>query len=299
MIAPDLVDGLAQLRARGIDSMVVEGGGRLAGALLSAGLVDRYYWIQSPLWLGDEGVPAIAGLTTHSIADAARWTVVRAARARRGHPAGSGSGSMFTGIVSAVGTVRAGRRTADGLSLAIATPWRRVARGESVAVDGVCLTVEKARAGVLTFHAIATTLERTLLGEYQPGRPVNLERALRAGDRLGGHLVQGHVDGVGTVLRRAAAGGRLAARHRGAAPRWRRDRPARLDHGRRGEPHGQRRARGRARSRCRSFRLPLSIRRWANAGSGDRVHLEADTIGKYVAALLAQRQGDSPKDGRQ
>ena len=75
LIAPDLVDGLAQLRARGINSIVVEGGGRLAGALLSAGLVDRYYWIQSPLWLGDDGVPAIAGLTTNSIADAARWTV--------------------------------------------------------------------------------------------------------------------------------------------------------------------------------------------------------------------------------
>lgn len=75
LIAADLADGLAQLRARGIGSMVVEGGGRLAGALLSAGLVDRYYWIQSPLWLGDEGVPAIAGLTTHSIADASRWSV--------------------------------------------------------------------------------------------------------------------------------------------------------------------------------------------------------------------------------
>jgi diaminohydroxyphosphoribosylaminopyrimidine deaminase/5-amino-6-(5-phosphoribosylamino)uracil reductase len=75
LLASDLIDGLARLRARDVNSMVVEGGGRLAGALLLAGLVDRYYWIQSPLWLGDEGVPAIAGLPTHSIADAARWTV--------------------------------------------------------------------------------------------------------------------------------------------------------------------------------------------------------------------------------
>ena len=174
-----------------------------------------------------------------------------------------------------------------------------MARGESVAVDGVCLTVEKARAGALTFHAIATTLERTLLGEYQPGRAVNLERALRAGDRLGGHLVQGHVDGVGKVLRRGqredawlldiAVPPEVAARL-GAA---------RVDHGGRREPHGQRGARGRARSRWPSFRLPLSIPPWANGGSGDRVHLEADTIGKYVAALLAERRGDPLKDGGQ
>jgi diaminohydroxyphosphoribosylaminopyrimidine deaminase / 5-amino-6-(5-phosphoribosylamino)uracil reductase len=71
-----LEDGLGQLRARGIGSLLVEGGGRLAGALLARGLVDRYYWVQSPLWLGERGVPAAAELPSEPIARADRWAVV-------------------------------------------------------------------------------------------------------------------------------------------------------------------------------------------------------------------------------
>jgi diaminohydroxyphosphoribosylaminopyrimidine deaminase / 5-amino-6-(5-phosphoribosylamino)uracil reductase len=73
--AASLVEALAGLRAAGIGSLLVEGGGRLAGALLSAGLVDRYYWIQTPLWLGMAAVPAVAGLSTTPLADARRWRV--------------------------------------------------------------------------------------------------------------------------------------------------------------------------------------------------------------------------------
>ncbi|HKV76343.1 MAG TPA: bifunctional diaminohydroxyphosphoribosylaminopyrimidine deaminase/5-amino-6-(5-phosphoribosylamino)uracil reductase RibD [Gemmatimonadales bacterium] len=76
MVAGTLTEGMAQLRAEGIESMIVEGGGRLGGALLAEGLVDRFHWIQSPLWLGDEGVPAFSGVPGYSVADAARWTVV-------------------------------------------------------------------------------------------------------------------------------------------------------------------------------------------------------------------------------
>jgi len=71
-----LSEGLAALRQRGLQSLLVEGGGRLAGALLSEGLVDRYYWIQSPLWLGDSGIPAVAGLPGTTLVEAERWQVV-------------------------------------------------------------------------------------------------------------------------------------------------------------------------------------------------------------------------------
>jgi len=74
--AATLADGLRQLRARDIGSLLVEGGGRLAGALLAEDLVDRYYWVQSPLWLGASAVPAVAGLPTVPLADARRWRVV-------------------------------------------------------------------------------------------------------------------------------------------------------------------------------------------------------------------------------
>jgi riboflavin synthase len=74
-------------------------------------------------------------------------------------------------------------------------------RGESIAVNGACLTVERVVKGGFQVHVVDTTAGRTLFGEYAAGRPVNLERALRAADRLGGHFVQGHVDGVAMVER--------------------------------------------------------------------------------------------------
>jgi len=113
---------------------------------------------------------------------------------------------MFTGIVTAVGRVAKATRASGngkdpGLTLTIKSPFRGVKRGESIAVNGACLTVERVVAGGFTVHAIEPTLGRTLIGEYAAGRRVNLERAVRAMDRLGGHIVQGHVDGVGVVER--------------------------------------------------------------------------------------------------
>lgn len=115
---------------------------------------------------------------------------------------------MFTGIVTAVGTVDAIRRLAAGPGAAdggrvvrIKAPFRGLKRGESVAVNGACLTVTRVLRGAFEVEAVVTTLGRTLIADYARGRRVNLERAVRAADRLGGHLVQGHVDGVGTVER--------------------------------------------------------------------------------------------------
>ena len=100
---------------------------------------------------------------------------------------------MFTGLVREIGAVR----SLDGGRLVIATSIA-AELGDSVAVDGVCLTVVANAAGTLAFDAVPETLSRTSLGELAPGSTVNLEPALRVGDALGGHYVQGHVDGVGT-----------------------------------------------------------------------------------------------------
>src|SRR5256885_2498111 len=105
---------------------------------------------------------------------------------------------MFTGIVDSVGSIDSVRQS-NGAELRIKARYRGLKRGESIAVNGACLTVEKVVKGAFTVHVVQTTLGRTLIGEWKKGRSVNLERALRAGDRFAGHFVQGHVDGVGTV----------------------------------------------------------------------------------------------------
>jgi riboflavin synthase len=104
---------------------------------------------------------------------------------------------MFTGIVREVGTVDA----FVGSRLAVAGPETAagVAVGDSVAVAGVCLTVVEAERGRLAFDVVPETLSRTALGRLEPGDSVNLESALRLGDALGGHVVQGHVDAIGRV----------------------------------------------------------------------------------------------------
>jgi riboflavin synthase len=106
---------------------------------------------------------------------------------------------MFTGIVTAVGRVREARSASGGRELVIDAPYDDLDDGESIAVDGACLTVTGRGPGWFRVHAVATTLERTRFGSMAEGTRVNLERAVRVGDRLGGHLVQGHVDGLGRV----------------------------------------------------------------------------------------------------
>ncbi len=192
---------------------------------------------------------------------------------------------MFTGIVTAVGTVRSAKRTPDGLTLRIGAAYRALKRGESIAVDGACLTVEREGAGWFEVHVITTSLDRTMFGGYQKGRKVNLERALRAGDRLGGHLVQGHVDGVGQVERVARAG-----------DAWLVDLQIPEVVGRVSIPLGSITVDGvsltvNAMPRPGVVQLaviPFTFRHTTLGGKapGDSVHLEADTIGKYVAQLM-------------
>ncbi len=106
---------------------------------------------------------------------------------------------MFTGLVTAIGRVAAVTQREGGLELEFESPWDDLEPGESIAVAGACLTVAGVTPGRFTVHVVPTSLERTRFGAASVGQRYNLERALRAGDRLGGHWVQGHVDGLGTV----------------------------------------------------------------------------------------------------
>lgn len=108
---------------------------------------------------------------------------------------------MFTGIIEEVGRVRVVAQYGGGRRLSVAAErvLPGLEPGDSIALDGACQTVVACESGGFVVEAIGTTLSRTILRDYDQGRPVNLERALALGERLGGHLVQGHVDGVGTV----------------------------------------------------------------------------------------------------
>jgi riboflavin synthase len=115
---------------------------------------------------------------------------------------------MFTGIVRERGRVETVDGGADGVRLVVEAPATAAVTslGDSVAVSGVCLTVVAAENGTLAFDAVPETLRRSSLAQLGPGDTVNLEPALRAGEPLGGHYVQGHVDGVGRVRAITAEG---------------------------------------------------------------------------------------------
>jgi riboflavin synthase len=107
---------------------------------------------------------------------------------------------VFTGLVQALGRVGAIDRSGDGARVRIETPLAaELQAGDSIAVNGVCLSAALLEDGSFAADAMNETLSRTSLGALRPGAAVNLELPLRAGDRLGGHMVQGHVDGVGRV----------------------------------------------------------------------------------------------------
>jgi riboflavin synthase len=195
---------------------------------------------------------------------------------------------MFTGIVTAVGQVRRRVASEGGLELTIACPYEGLVPGESIAVDGACLTAQSAASGEFTAHIIRTSLDRTNFGTYDVGRKLNLERALQVGDRLGGHLVQGHVDGVGTVERGAM---REDARLL--------DLRVPPDVALVSVPLGSITVDGvsltvnaiPAPGVIQISLIPFTLQHTTlgERQAGDRVHLEADTIGKYVAQLLRAR----------
>jgi riboflavin synthase len=194
---------------------------------------------------------------------------------------------MFTGIVTGIGKVLDARAGATGLDLTIDSPYSDLEPGESVAVDGACLTVETTTSKTFRVHVVPTTLERTHFSEYQRGRRVNLERALQVGDRLGGHLVQAHVDAVGTVERVVDG------------PETRiMDLRVPADLGRISVPLGSVTVDGvsltvnakPAPEIVQISLIPFTLQQTTlgERNVGDRVHLEGDTIAKYVASMMGK-----------
>ena len=111
---------------------------------------------------------------------------------------------MFTGLVEEIGVVEELVKLESAVRIAVRAPkvTEDAAPGDSLAVDGVCLTVVDNANGTFTADVMRETLDRSRMGSYEPGSKVNLERALAAGQRMGGHIVQGHVDGVAEVVSR-------------------------------------------------------------------------------------------------
>ncbi len=196
---------------------------------------------------------------------------------------------MFTGIITEIGTLLEARPADGGRDLDITCSWTDLVAGESVAVDGACLTVARLGEGKFGVHVVRTSLDRTRFADLRPGDRVNLERALRVGDRLGGHLVQGHVDGVGTVLRvTAREDARLL------------DLQVPAEVARVSVPLGSVTVDGVSLTvnavpdpgTIQISLIPFTLEHTTlgDRRPGDRVHLEADTIGKYVQALLQGRK---------
>ena len=189
---------------------------------------------------------------------------------------------MFTGIVDAVGKIDAVHAN-NGVELRVKASYKGVKKGESIALNGVCLTVERVVKGGFTVHAVGTTLGRTLIGEWQKGRTVNLERALRASDRLGGHFVQGHVDGVGEVVRVAEANDALLVDVR-VPPEVA---EITVLHGSISLDGVSLTVNEMTSSSIQVSLVPFT-REHTTLGKleqGDRVHVEADVLGKYVRQL--------------
>ena len=116
---------------------------------------------------------------------------------------------MFTGIVEELGQVVTLDRAAEPARLTIAGPavTADARHGDSIAINGVCLTVTAISGGQFSADVMGETLSRSSLGALAPGAPVNLERSVRPDGRMGGHIVQGHVDGTGAIVSRSSAGG--------------------------------------------------------------------------------------------
>jgi riboflavin synthase len=194
---------------------------------------------------------------------------------------------VFTGLIDEVGVVTGVSDSDAGREFRIASAYETLSDGESIAVSGACLTVREHDRGWFSVAAVTTTLGRTTIGEWCTGRRVNLERALRVGDRLGGHFVQGHVDGVAGVMDvRTHGDARLVdlALPAGLAELT--------------VQHGSVTVDGvslTVNALPAPGVLQLSLIEYtlrhttlADLSAGDQVHIEADMLGKYVQRLLKE-----------
>jgi riboflavin synthase len=197
---------------------------------------------------------------------------------------------MFTGLIETVGRIRKVVRGKGATRLTIATdlPLASMDDGESVAVDGVCLTVARRAKGAFEADAVAETLKRTTLGELRPGDTVHLERSLAVGDRLGGHLVQGHVDAVARVIasKRSGQDVRLTVALPPAVSGLVAKKGSIALHG------VSLTVSGLTASRFEVALIPETVARTrlGSVRAGDRLNVEADLIARYLDALMRARR---------
>ncbi|MXX35951.1 MAG: riboflavin synthase [Gemmatimonadetes bacterium] len=197
--------------------------------------------------------------------------------------------ALFTGIIESVGEVVSVAGGERGRIVAIAAPFvDELSPGQSVAVDGACLTVRDLGTGTFTVEAGASTLQRTIASGYRAGSRVNLERAVRAGDRMDGHLVQGHVDGKATLVGVERAGDTRLLDFR---------LPGGVFDGT--VPRGSIALNGASLTVngledggvCQVALIPYSWEHtnFSSLVQGDHVNVEADLIGKYVKRIMEAR----------
>lgn len=200
---------------------------------------------------------------------------------------------MFTGLIEQVGTIDHLERRDDGLSIRIACALHPYELGESIAVNGTCLTVKAFSEGHFDADASLETLDKTNLADLSEGDRVHLERALALGDRLGGHLVTGHVDGVGTLAARAPEGDYVRASF---------ETPKRLAPF--VAPKGSITVNGVsltvntvAGTRFDVMLVPYTLDEttFGEMANGTRVNLEVDILAKYVASLMGKPGVDAPE----
>jgi riboflavin synthase len=192
---------------------------------------------------------------------------------------------VFTGLVDDIGVIEQVNVTDAGREFRVRCNYSDLLAGESIALDGVCLTVRERGAGWFTVGAVVTTLGRTAIGAWEANRRVNLERAMRSSDRLGGHIVQGHVDDVGTIV---------SITKRDDAWIVLVNVPAEIEALL--VPHGSITVDGislTVNDLPAPGLLGLSIIEYtwrhttlADRAPGDRVHIESDVVGKFVQRLL-------------
>ena len=202
---------------------------------------------------------------------------------------------MFTGLIQTVGSVVALRRRAGSARLVLRAPFEDGALelGESIAVDGACLTVAKCVPRGFEADLSSETLARTTAGTWRPGRRINLERALTPGSRLGGHFVQGHVDGCGRVAMLSAGRGQTTIRVQIPDPLL----PLVAEKGSIALDGVSLTVSALGEDWFESALIPHTLEdtNLSERNPGDLVNIEVDLLARHIARLLALRTGQSDR----
>jgi riboflavin synthase len=300
----DLNQVLHVLAGRGITRLLVEGGPTVAGAFINAGLADECVVFRAAKPVGRErGMPAFGADGLGLITATTGWQ--RRDQQRAGPDSietyvPQGSKPMFTGLVSDIGVIAGRELNAQGARFTIRTAYEAasIKLGASICCDGCCLTATDISAstdaktgGQGTVFAVDVSnesLSKTTIGSWQPGHQINLERSLRAGDELGGHMVSGHVDGVATIVEVADDGN---------SRRFTFEVPAAL--ARYIAPKGSIALDGTSltvndvsgnRFGVNLIPHTLTVTTWGAKLVGQTVNLEVDVFARYVARLMEFRQ---------